>query len=254
MDPAQFPIPTPVISPASPENGLALLGQNAILPFLVENPMNESLGLGNLIPKQSPNIYKFTQSSLLNDSVQQVQHFPFNGHDDSGKKKALYTAGGSQNVYGNGQDGQNSVDSEPVDGESSPAKSRLPQTAAVQQQLTPLAVPMWSSDVAPPVIPTVPAAAVGQTSLRPIGFEARWRYSSKARTGVPTNPSYTGWNSESYTAPSNSSTVTPVGQKRKSSRFLPSPDHSPENDYVGQHLQGIGGHYMDSWPKRKKKN
>ncbi|XP_022187267.2 LOW QUALITY PROTEIN: ribonucleoprotein PTB-binding 1-like [Nilaparvata lugens] len=44
--------------------------------------------------------------------------------------------------------------------------------------------------------------------------------------------------------------ITPIGQKR---RLLPDPEPTPEGDYVGQHSQGIGGHYADSF-KRKKKN
>lgn len=45
--------------------------------------------------------------------------------------------------------------------------------------------------------------------------------------------------------------MTPIGQKR---RLLPSPEPSPEGNYIGQHSQGIGGHYADSYFKRKKKN
>lgn len=45
--------------------------------------------------------------------------------------------------------------------------------------------------------------------------------------------------------------MTPVGQKR---RLLPSPEPSPEGNYIGQHSQGIGGHYADSFFKRKKKH
>ncbi|XP_068082305.1 ribonucleoprotein PTB-binding 1 [Anabrus simplex] len=48
--------------------------------------------------------------------------------------------------------------------------------------------------------------------------------------------------------------VTPVGQKRKYNRLLPSPEPSPEGNYIGQHSQGLGGHYADSYFKRKKKN
>ena len=44
---------------------------------------------------------------------------------------------------------------------------------------------------------------------------------------------------------------TPVAQKRKSNHFLPSPEPSPENGYVGQHSQGIGGHYADSYKKKR---
>ncbi|XP_016143126.1 ribonucleoprotein PTB-binding 1-like isoform X1 [Sinocyclocheilus grahami] len=46
---------------------------------------------------------------------------------------------------------------------------------------------------------------------------------------------------------------TPVGgQKRLFSRLIPSPEPSPESGYVGQHSQGLGGHYADSYLKRKR--
>ncbi|MGH0143961.1 UNVERIFIED_CONTAM: hypothetical protein FKN15_023555 [Acipenser sinensis] len=46
---------------------------------------------------------------------------------------------------------------------------------------------------------------------------------------------------------------TPVGgQKRVFSRLIPSPEPSPEGGYVGQHSQGLGGHYADSYLKRKR--
>ncbi|XP_033029758.1 ribonucleoprotein PTB-binding 1 [Lacerta agilis] len=46
---------------------------------------------------------------------------------------------------------------------------------------------------------------------------------------------------------------TPVGgQKRAFSHLLPSPEPSPEGSYVGQHSQGLGGHYADSYMKRKR--
>lgn len=63
-----------------------------------------------------------------------------------------------------------------------------------------------------------------------------------------------------------SSFVTPVqqqGTKRKyngstghnnNNHVLPSPEPSPEANYVGQHSQGLGGHYADSYFKRKKRN
>nr|XP_034953144.1 ribonucleoprotein PTB-binding 1 [Zootoca vivipara] len=46
---------------------------------------------------------------------------------------------------------------------------------------------------------------------------------------------------------------SPVGgQKRAFSHLLPSPEPSPEGSYVGQHSQGLGGHYADSYMKRKR--
>ncbi|XP_050403218.1 ribonucleoprotein PTB-binding 2 isoform X2 [Patella vulgata] len=62
-------------------------------------------------------------------------------------------------------------------------------------------------------------------------------------------------NSSSYTpAPPPSSYVlkTPVGQKRSYSQLLPAPEPSPEGSYIGQHSQGLGGHYADSYSKRIK--
>ncbi|XP_038558656.1 ribonucleoprotein PTB-binding 1 isoform X4 [Micropterus salmoides] len=46
---------------------------------------------------------------------------------------------------------------------------------------------------------------------------------------------------------------TPIGShKRVFSRLIPSPEPSPEGSYVGQHSQGLGGHYADSYLKRKR--
>ncbi|XP_068854085.1 ribonucleoprotein PTB-binding 1 isoform X2 [Aphelocoma coerulescens] len=54
-------------------------------------------------------------------------------------------------------------------------------------------------------------------------------------------------------APPNSHSKTPLGaHKRGFSHLLPSPEPSPEGCYVGQHSQGLGGHYADSYLKRKR--
>ncbi|XP_029015658.1 ribonucleoprotein PTB-binding 1 isoform X2 [Betta splendens] len=46
---------------------------------------------------------------------------------------------------------------------------------------------------------------------------------------------------------------TPIGShKRVFSRLIPAPEPSPEGGYVGQHSQGLGGHYADSYLKRKR--
>ncbi|XP_066842571.1 LOW QUALITY PROTEIN: ribonucleoprotein PTB-binding 1 [Anser cygnoides] len=52
--------------------------------------------------------------------------------------------------------------------------------------------------------------------------------------------------------PSHSSHAKTPAQKRASSHLLPSPEPSPEGCYVGQHSQGLGGHYADSYLKRKR--
>ncbi|XP_041942437.1 ribonucleoprotein PTB-binding 1 isoform X3 [Alosa sapidissima] len=56
-----------------------------------------------------------------------------------------------------------------------------------------------------------------------------------------------------YSAAPGSEMKTPVGgQKRLFSRLIPSPEPSPEGGYVGQHSQGLGGHYADSYLKRNR--
>ena len=46
---------------------------------------------------------------------------------------------------------------------------------------------------------------------------------------------------------------TPLGQKRSFSQLLPAPEPSPEGDYVGQHSQGIGGHYAETYANKRQK-
>ena len=48
-----------------------------------------------------------------------------------------------------------------------------------------------------------------------------------------------------------SSTPSPGGLKRKAS-IPPSPEASPKGPYIGQHSQGLGGHYADSYWERKR--
>ncbi|XP_036421584.1 ribonucleoprotein PTB-binding 1 isoform X2 [Colossoma macropomum] len=56
-----------------------------------------------------------------------------------------------------------------------------------------------------------------------------------------------------FSAAAGTGVKTPVGgQKRLFSRLIPSPEPSPEGGYVGQHSQGLGGHYADSYLKRKR--
>ncbi|XP_059151866.1 ribonucleoprotein PTB-binding 1-like isoform X2 [Physella acuta] len=51
--------------------------------------------------------------------------------------------------------------------------------------------------------------------------------------------------------PSPSKFMTP-GQKRSHSQLLPPPEQSPDGtDYIGQHSQGLGGHYMDSYKRSR---
>uniref|UniRef100_A0A4W3K5S4 Ribonucleoprotein, PTB binding 1 n=2 Tax=Callorhinchus milii TaxID=7868 RepID=A0A4W3K5S4_CALMI len=54
-------------------------------------------------------------------------------------------------------------------------------------------------------------------------------------------------------APAGCMLKTPlIGHKRGASHLIPSPEPSPEEGYIGQHSQGLGGHYADSYLKRKR--
>ncbi|CAG12191.1 unnamed protein product [Tetraodon nigroviridis] len=60
-------------------------------------------------------------------------------------------------------------------------------------------------------------------------------------------------NTTSYPSVLGNAAKTPIGShKRVFSRLIPSPEPSPEGSYVGQHSQGLGGHYADSYLKRKR--
>lgn len=59
------------------------------------------------------------------------------------------------------------------------------------------------------------------------------------------------WTPTSSTSSLSNQQETSRGQKRG---IPPSPELSPEGMYIGQHSQGIGGHYADSYLKRNKKN
>lgn len=69
---------------------------------------------------------------------------------------------------------------------------------------------------------------------------------AKAVVSAPPSPAF------SVASSLAGSPATPQGQKRKYHHLLPSPEPSPENDFIGQHSQGLGGHYADSYLKRKR--
>ncbi|KAG1968860.1 ribonucleoprotein PTB-binding 1 isoform X1 [Pimephales promelas] len=84
-------------------------------------------------------------------------------------------------------------------------------------------------------------------------------FSFGAHTGIPSTqlnkavgmPPVT--HSSLFPAAPGAGMKTPIGgQKRLFSRLIPSPEPSPEGGYVGQHSQGLGGHYADSYLKRKR--
>ncbi|XP_067143124.1 ribonucleoprotein PTB-binding 1-like [Centruroides vittatus] len=77
-------------------------------------------------------------------------------------------------------------------------------------------------------------------------FQKRINYPVLSISNIPT----TIINNNAYKSPG---TAVQGGCKRKL-KLLPSPECSPENNYIGQHSQGIGGHYAESYFKKKLKS
>ncbi|XP_063787534.1 ribonucleoprotein PTB-binding 1 isoform X2 [Pseudophryne corroboree] len=76
---------------------------------------------------------------------------------------------------------------------------------------------------------------------------------NKAVGMPPTSPGGVLLEYEDQGLQSGNPSKTPIGaQKRGFSHLIPSPEPSPEGGYIGQHSQGLGGHYADSYMKRKR--
>ncbi|XP_078545313.1 ribonucleoprotein PTB-binding 1 isoform X2 [Lissotriton helveticus] len=85
------------------------------------------------------------------------------------------------------------------------------------------------------------------------------QFSDRNSLGLMQPPFYSGSSSSYFSSGmhgdlhQSSVQKTPIGgQKRGFSHLIPSPEPSPEGGYVGQHSQGLGGHYADSYLKRKR--
>lgn len=276
LESPQFSFPSAMVSasPTPAESGLtSLINQNHLLQYLgdlnsglVNDSLNQYPGGINSFPSYKQPAYKLTngQTNTTNDnsknlysnddhSIGKKSKSDWNGksvHSSPPLSNNLYRSNSTGSSHSKLSDGQSGVDSESANAESqNPA--RMPQSPIVTHTGS-LPHPVW------PAVGTIPHPATGlsQTPPRPIGFEAQCLLSkSNIRTTPPSYIPYphSDWTSNVY-ASSLPTNVTPVGQKRKYTRFLPSPEPSPEGTYIGQHSQGIGGHYIDSWPKRKKKN
>ncbi|XKL61535.1 hypothetical protein PGB90_008592 [Kerria lacca] len=97
-----------------------------------------------------------------------------------------------------------------------------------------ITVPIGTKSVIPNSWPSIPSFI--PPGNIPVFTTAEWHNLRGPSTVISSQPS------------------TPVmhhyaGQKRK---LLPSPEKSPEGNYIGQHSQGLGGHYADSYFKKKK--
>ncbi|KAG8574016.1 hypothetical protein GDO81_009004 [Engystomops pustulosus] len=103
--------------------------------------------------------------------------------------------------------------------------------------------------------PLPPFAAGSPTSYFTSGLQAglQQTHLNKALSRGPSSPGGVPLDYEEQSLPSGNQFKTPIGaQKRGFSHLIPSPEPSPEGGYVGQHSQGLGGHYADSYMKRKR--
>lgn len=258
----------PTAAAATDSSLASFLNQNSLLQYLgdinsglVSDSLNQYVGSNNSYQsKHTSNPYK--QANIGHEGS---KHSYSNNDEQSMNKKSkgdwntknlhsspplnnnMYRSSSTGSSNSKLSDSQNSAESEPQNVEP-PNIGRLPQSPIVTHSSS-MPHPAW------PTMGTMPHPGLTQTPPRPIGFEARWLLSNANIRSTSPYVSYSpsNWGSNSYISPPTSN-VTPVGQKRKYTRFLPSPEPSPEGNYIGQHSQGIGGHYLDSWPKRKKKN
>ncbi|XP_051898255.1 ribonucleoprotein PTB-binding 1 isoform X2 [Pristis pectinata] len=98
-----------------------------------------------------------------------------------------------------------------------------------------------------------PLYSSSPTSYFTSGLRAGLRqgYSSKLNPLLSSGAGLLGARPSS--SPPGSLLKTPlIGHKRGASHLIPSPEPSPEGGYIGQHSQGLGGHYADSYLKRKR--
>ncbi|KAM3927075.1 ribonucleoprotein PTB-binding 1 [Leptodactylus fuscus] len=103
--------------------------------------------------------------------------------------------------------------------------------------------------------PLPPFTAGSPTSYFTSGLQAglQQTHMNKAPSKSPGSPGGIPLDYEEQSLPSGNLCKTPIGaQKRGFSHLIPSPEPSPEGGYVGQHSQGLGGHYADSYMKRKR--
>ncbi|XP_053320818.1 ribonucleoprotein PTB-binding 1 [Spea bombifrons] len=103
--------------------------------------------------------------------------------------------------------------------------------------------------------PLPPFSAGSPSSYFTSGLQAgrQQTHLNKAVGALPSSPGGVAMGFEDQNAPPTNGLKTPIGaQKRGFSHLIPSPEPSPEGGYVGQHSQGLGGHYADSYLKRKR--
>ncbi|XP_063301999.1 ribonucleoprotein PTB-binding 1 isoform X1 [Pelobates fuscus] len=103
--------------------------------------------------------------------------------------------------------------------------------------------------------PLPPFSAGSASSYFTSGLQAglQQTHVTKAPSLTPSSPGGVMLGFEDQDSPSTNGLKTPIGaQKRGFSHLIPSPEPSPENGYIGQHSQGLGGHYADSYLKRKR--
>lgn len=125
--------------------------------------------------------------------------------------------------------------------------SRSLMSSPIQMQPKPMGfLDIKTANPAPPLFAQVPGGQWPGSGFMPSPVGMFSPYSGALVPGL--------WSPTPSPSPTLNSMMTPVGHKRKYNHILPSPEPSPEGNYIGQHSQGLGGHYADSYFKRKKKN
>ncbi|XP_073510195.1 ribonucleoprotein PTB-binding 1 isoform X2 [Phyllobates terribilis] len=235
------PPPTPVLGsmlgglPNSSESGMSLLGEpprdlsihsSAYMSF--HSRVVPSTGATNkLAPyKQKTSGQRVPLASLQESMLTPTENFPFDM--PAALHPCPYLQSGDHIV-------RSLSDYEPRNKISPPSRSR------------------GRSSSMPAPLP--PFTALSPTSYFTNGLQAGLpqTHLNKALSRRPSSPGGVPLDYDDQSLPSGSSCKTPIGaQKRGFSHLIPSPEPSPEGGYVGQHSQGLGGHYADSYMKRKR--
>ncbi|KAM8793875.1 ribonucleoprotein PTB-binding 1 [Eudromia elegans] len=129
---------------------------------------------------------------------------------------------------------------DPLLGAFGPARHKAAAAAAPGFERAALAPPL------PPFLPGSPG------SYFTSGLQAGLKQSHLGKPSLPPPAGASDGSLPAGSIPTPSSKTPGAPHKRALSRLPPSPEPSPEGGYVGQHSQGLGGHYADSYLKRKR--
>lgn len=230
--------------PKQMENGASLLGEP---PKDFKIPLNPYLNLHSLLPANSLgggankafNLKAGVLGNVSNPRIPQppMADPPLPSPGLAGDNYAFdYQPDLGSRMYGQSRDHAG-----PILGGFGHSRHKMPSSPGFER-----------SSLGPPLPPFYSGSP---TSYFTSGLQAGLKQSHLNKAvGMPpvgTGDNILGLGPNSHSHGSHSK--TPIGgQKRAFSHLLPSPEPSPEGGYVGQHSQGLGGHYADSYLKRKR--